>query len=434
MMKKILLILILITLTGCSQNIYMQGRKLVDEGQYDRAIDNFYKQITANPKDAGAWREMGIAYYKKGDLIKAEDAFKQANQIAPDATANLYIGLIYEQQKEYDKAIDAYTASLNLEPKGETRSLLKSRLDQLVAARLHGEVSRAIENEEKVKASSIPTNTIAVVDFDGTHLPPDLAPMSEGFAEFTSADLTKVKSLQVVDRMKIDAILNELKLSSSQYADPSTSPKLGRILGSRKVVTGSLLNVGDKGLRIDGAVVNTVDSSSKMTGTIEGELQTFFKVQKGFVFKVIDDLGIKLTAAERDSIQQVPTESYLAFMAYCRGLDYKKRGMYPQARQEFNQAAKEDMKFQEAQVQFKTLPVKPPDVSGGTESFSDFQVAVTETILAGQPNMADLQSRLESLIHNSGVLHNWLNNRTALQQAVVGTTGTVIIKGDIDAR
>ena len=432
-MHKILIILLLLALVGCSQNVYMQGRRYVDEGQYDRAIESFYKQITVNPKDAVAWREIGIANYKKGDLIKAEDAFKQANQIAPDATASLYIGMIYEQNNEFDKAIDAYTASLNLEPKGETKSLLQSHLDRLVKARLQSEATRAVKNEENVKASSIPTNTIAVVDFDGSHLPANLAPLSAGFAEFTASDLSKVRSLQVVDRMKIDAILNELKLSSSQYADPSTAPRLGRIIGSRKVVTGTMLNIGDKGLRIDGAVVNTVDSSAKMTGTTEGDLNAFFKVQKDFVFKIIDDLGIDLTAEERDSIQKVPTESYLAFMAYCRGLDYKKRGMYGQARAEFSQAAKDDGKFQEAQTQFKATPPKAPSTSGQGGGFSDFQASISHETELEQISTVDLQPRLQDLLQNTGAVRDWIEKQNNLVPPTTSGTGTVIIKGDIDA-
>ncbi|SYZ72881.1 hypothetical protein TRIP_C20996 [Candidatus Zixiibacteriota bacterium] len=431
-MRRLFFILFLPALIGCSQNIYMQGRRYVDEGQYDRAIESFYKQITVNPKDAVAWREIGIANYKKGDFIKAEDAFKQANQIAPDASSNLYIGMIYEQGNEIDKAIDAYTASLNLEPKGETRRLIQSHLDQLVTARLKREASRAIKNEENIKASSIPENTVAVVDFDGSHLPANLAPLSDGFAEFTASDLSKVQSLKVVDRMKIDAILNELKLSSSQYADPATAPRLGRIIGSRRVVTGSVLNVGDQGLRIDGAIVNTVDSSAEMTGTTEGELKTFFKVQKDFVFKVIDDLGIKLTAAERDSIQKVPTESYLAFMAYCRGLDYKKRGMYGQARAEFSQAAKADGNFQEAQTQFKSTPPKAASGSG-EGGFGNFQSSVSSQTELEQISTIDLQPRLQDLLQNTGAVRDWIERHNNLVPPTTSGTGTVVIRGDIDA-
>jgi tetratricopeptide (TPR) repeat protein len=432
-MRKLLIVPILLFLIGCSQNIYMQGRRYVDEGQYDRAIESFYKQIMVNPKDAVAWREIGIANYKKGDLVKAEDAFKQANQIAPDATANLYIGMIYEQDNEIDKAIDAYTASLNLGPKGETKSLLQSHLDRLVRTRLQNEAATAIKNEDNVKASSIPTNTIAVVDFDGSHLPANLAPLSTGFAEFTASDLSKVQSLKVVDRMKIDAILNELKLSSSQYADPSTAPRLGRIIGSRNVVTGTMLNVGHNGLRIDGTVVNTVDSSAKMTGASEGNIKSFFKVQKDFVFKVIDDLGIKLTAEERDSIQKIPTESYLAFMAYCRGLDYKKQGMYGQARAEFNQAAKEDGNFQEAKTQFKATPPKAPSSSGEGGGFSDFQASISSETESEQISTTDLQPRLQDLLQNSGAIRDWIENHNNLVPPTTSGTGTVIIKGDIDA-
>ena len=76
---NILLMLALILLvSGCSQSLYMQGRRHLDDGRFDPAIDAFYKEIAANPTNHKAWRELGVAFYEKGDLVKAEDALKQS--------------------------------------------------------------------------------------------------------------------------------------------------------------------------------------------------------------------------------------------------------------------------------------------------------------------------------------------------------------------
>ena len=88
-------------------------------------------------------------------------------------------------------------------------------------------------------------------------------------------------------------------------------------------------------------------------------MKNFFKVQKDFVFKIIDSLDITLTQAERDAIEEIPTESYLAFMAYCRGLDYKSRGMYRDANDAFQQAADEDNNFDDAQIQLEGVAFAP---------------------------------------------------------------------------
>ncbi|MGD8604681.1 MAG: tetratricopeptide repeat protein, partial [Anaerolineales bacterium] len=232
-MKTVLALLLVVVflIVGCSQSLYNQGRRLTEEGDYDQAIDALYQEINKNPQSADAWRELGVAFYEKGDLIKAEDALKQANNIKPDARSNLYLGLIYEKQEMTDQAITAYGAALSLEGSGKTKNVIRAHLDHLIGNAITKEVNTVLANEASIDIDTIPDNTVAVVGFDDSHLPPDLAPLALGLAEFTSADLAKVKSIRVVDRMKIDVILDELKLSSSQYVNPATAPRLGRLLG-----------------------------------------------------------------------------------------------------------------------------------------------------------------------------------------------------------
>jgi len=152
-MLKYVAIALLVLLVGCSQSMYTQGKKLVDQGEYKRAID----------KNADAWREMGVAFYEQGDLVKAEDALKQANAIRPDARTNLYMGLVYEKQEMYGKAIDAYRASLSLNPGGKTKNMIRSHLDALISKKVKQEVSLALANETAIDIdTSISTTPICL--------------------------------------------------------------------------------------------------------------------------------------------------------------------------------------------------------------------------------------------------------------------------------
>lgn len=431
MIKKLLVLLLLLA-SGCTQSLYMQGRRSADEGRYDEAVDILYRDIQKNPGSYEAWRELGVAYYKKGDLLKAEDALKQANNIQPDARSNLYMGLIFEQRKQYDQAIGAYSSSLNMETDRNTRQMLRSYLNRLIALKIKEDAQKTIADENAIDVASIPDNSIAVVDFDGSHLPQDLAPIAKGLAEFTAGDLSKVAALKVVDRMKLEAILNELKLSSSQYADPATSPRMGRLLGSRNVVTGKVLDIGEGGIRLDGAIVNTVDSATEMTSPTEGKVQSFFAVQKDFVFKIIDSLGIKLTKEERDAIEEVPTESFLAFMAYCRGLDYQSRGMPDAARQEFQTAAGQDKKFMQAAGKLQAL------APGGPTSFEGFESSVTEASEKALEVTGFDATQMSNII-NSGFIQNYIDfdrfGYIPFRPPVLLDEGViVIIRGDFDAQ
>jgi len=436
MLKKILLIPLLLLVIGCSQSLLRQGQRLADEGEYDRAIKTFYEEIKANPASADAWRELGVAFYSKGDLTKAEEALKQANSIRPDTRSHLYSGIVYEKQGKYDKAIEAYRMSLSYNPGGKTRKLIEEHLGGLIARKMESEVTVAIANEDQINVADIPENTIAVVDFNDEHLPPEMAPISKGLAEFTALDLAKVKSLKVIDRLKLDIIQKELKLSSSAYADPKYAPRVGKLLGSNKIVTGTVLGIGEEGIRLDGAVVDTRDSSSAATEPTEGDMKNFFKVQKDFVFDIIDKLNITLTQEERDAIEEVPTESYLAFMAYSRGLDFQSRGMYGEARQQFQQAAGADQNFGDAGNKIQELAFAPTISMDGGQAFQQFESSVgTETDWAGAVEGMDefqVLNLMNSGFINDPNLFNQFGN-SPIRPPQTDVTVTLRIIGDIDA-
>jgi TolB-like protein len=260
-----------------------------------------------------------------------------------------------------------------------------------------------------------------VVNFDGSNLDPEYAPLARGLAELTAADLAKVKSLRVVERLKIDMLMQELKLGQTDYVDASQAPRMGRMLGSSKLVTGSVMNVGEERIRLDGAVVSTRDSSASVAEPSEGELDKFFAVQKELVFKVLGDLDVQLDASERDAIQEFPTESFLALMAFSRGLDFQSRGMYKAAEQEYRQAVSHDASFAPAQQALQmSASMQAPSVSR----------AQMETV-AASASPGEQETSLGSRL-------TWMTDRTddgktdiKRPPTPVGT-GTVVVRGNLD--
>lgn len=343
-----LAILMVLLGAGCSQSLYMKGKAASDEGNHDAALKFLYMAVEENPDNYRAWREIGSIYYESGEPEKAEEAFAMSNRIKPNAPASLYLGLILEERGEFDRAIKLYGSAVNLEGDSRLRERVRERLDVLIDRKLEQEAVAAVRNESEIDARTIPDSTIAVINFDGTALDQDMKPLALGMAELTANDLAKISSLNVIERIKINAILDELEFSQSRYADPAVAPRVGKLLGSRRLVLGTIVETGDEDLRIDGAVVNTAGGDALRTGAAEGKLKKFFEVQKNFVFSVIDTLGIQLTREERDAIEEVPTESFLAFMAFSRGLYYQREGMPGEALESFREAGDYDPGFSTA--------------------------------------------------------------------------------------
>ena len=434
-MARICCAVLLTLLVGCSQSYIGQGRSQLNRGEYDKAIENFYKEIQTNPASSDAWRNLGIAFYKKGDLIKAEDALLQAHNIRPDVETQLFIGLVNEKRGEVDKAISAYSHALSLGAGGATEETLRGRLDALLAERMKREISQALANEESINTSEIPENSIAVTDFDGSDLEPDIQPIAKGLAELTAIDLAKVSSLQVLERRKLDVLQQEIELGRSGRVDVSTAPRVGRLLGSRRVVTGKITPFGEEDIRLDGVLINTFDSSVSKATEQEGQLQKFFSIQKAFVFGVLESMGVQLTQAERDAIEEVPTESFLAFLAYSRGLEYKSRGLYQQAQTEFSNSLAQDATFQMAAGQLKTVSGAGLSSSGSLESFEASVLPTGGTPTTPRTSGGELGSFQQAIVTSSGFVPTGTGTggtTPVTQPPVVGNTGHVVVRGSVD--
>src|SRR5690606_605867 len=88
-------------------------------------------------------------------------------------------------------------------------------------------------------------------------------------------------------------------------------------------------------------------ASSQATGSASesNALDRIFDLEKALVLSVIEELGITLTPAERESIEQRPTRSVQAFLAYSRGLQASDAGRLDEAQSFFDNARAIDPGF-----------------------------------------------------------------------------------------
>src|SRR5689334_25425235 len=92
--------------------------------------------------------------------------------------------------------------------------------------------------------------TIAIAYFDNNTGNAELDPLRKGLADMLITDLGNVGSLQIVERDKLNQVLDEIKLSQSKFIDPRTAQKLGKGLAAEYIMTGSYVLRGDS-LRVD---------------------------------------------------------------------------------------------------------------------------------------------------------------------------------------
>jgi tetratricopeptide (TPR) repeat protein len=75
---------------------FAEARRLAQQGKYDQAIDKLQALAAKTPPPAGVSHELGLAYYKKTDYLKAAEYLKQATAENPnDKEAVQLLGLSY---------------------------------------------------------------------------------------------------------------------------------------------------------------------------------------------------------------------------------------------------------------------------------------------------------------------------------------------------
>ena len=96
-------------MTGSQSKLYQEGMTFYEEGDYDRAIENWSELLRLKPDSSAMFYNLGLAYYKKGMLDKAEEMFQKSIELYPDNTdAHVNLGLVYSDKGMTDKAINEF--------------------------------------------------------------------------------------------------------------------------------------------------------------------------------------------------------------------------------------------------------------------------------------------------------------------------------------
>lgn len=337
-------------MSGCSGGgQYGLGKKLLDQGRYGDAEAALEAALAKDPENVRILVDLAEALYQQDRLDEAMGYLDRARALEPDDTgAVLILGLIHEKRGEIQAAIDAYRSYATLSRLSRARKIIKARLDRLIREQIRQQTEQALAREASLDIASIPDNTIAVAPFRNIGDKESLDPLQKGLAEMMITDLSKVEALKVVERVRMQEMLKEIKLGEIGLVDESTAPRLGKLLGASRIVSGSFADLAEEELRLDISVAG-IKSGQVEASEVNGPLEQLFRLQKELTFSLVEEMGIELTNEQRDAIQEIPTENMLAFIAYSKGLDLEDQGKAGEAAVAYQEAMALDPQFEEVQ-------------------------------------------------------------------------------------
>ncbi|MCO4746647.1 MAG: hypothetical protein KC912_17770 [Proteobacteria bacterium] len=257
-------------------------------------------------------------------------------------------------------------------------------------------------------------STIAVLPLERGSAPEAYDGLGHALAAMITTDLTKVDGLTVVERARLDDILGELELSTTDFVDKRTAQQLGRGLAADHVVTGTWSVVGES-LVIDARIVRVETGKIAKADRAKGTIDDFVTVEKAVVEALIEDLEVTLSGAERRKIiGSAPTESLDAFSQYGAGLVHTLEGDDDEARAAFTAALVADPDFAEAKAAVERLGAAVEAVTERREAArldaaaDRYERAITESV--------DERTRKKGFRHDAGSLAEWVLRLDALER------------------
>ncbi len=91
-----------------------------EQGQVDKAIDEFNQALKLDPQDASTHFGSGLCCYEKGELSKALEEFERILELNPrHLQADYHLGLCYYQNKEFSLALGHFKQAIMLDPQNK---------------------------------------------------------------------------------------------------------------------------------------------------------------------------------------------------------------------------------------------------------------------------------------------------------------------------
>lgn len=190
--------------------------------------------------ELGRTLKSGIEAFGAGDDAAATRALQQVREQSPGETlVPYYLGLIALRREDSATALSLLQQYAREDPEGAASREVPKMLTLLSSAQLQQEVATAVAREREVVGSPPEPGTIAVQAFVNRGDEAYRA-MAKGLAAMVIADLSKVPGLKVLEREKVQLLVNEARLGDSGLADTASAVRSGRLMRAERVVVGNL--------------------------------------------------------------------------------------------------------------------------------------------------------------------------------------------------
>ena len=269
------------------------------------------------------------------------------NEIRKDAYRLL--GRAYSAKGLYEKAKESIAQLLKLEP---PMVVFNPDYEPPVFMKLYYEARKEYSGSYSVERPDPGMKTMAIIDFKNRSVDKKLQydPMEKGFADLFINRLNNSTNLKVVERERIQWILNEIKLQDQYNMEGAV--RAGKQLGVQTVLLGSFIILGDE-IWLGARLVKVESSEILLTDEVKGDLDSFFDLVDELGQKIAEKIKVTLKEVTKEEVSEAPTLD--AIMSYSVGLSYLEREDYKNAYDKFEEALKYDPNYEKARLKAQSI-------------------------------------------------------------------------------
>ncbi|HEX9655119.1 MAG TPA: tetratricopeptide repeat protein, partial [bacterium] len=223
-----------------------------DIGAYQDDIAAFEAMLRTDPNDFEALRELGVIYFQTSKYPTAQEHLQKAlAQNSDDPKAAFYLGLTHEFQNQTKEALTMFEKFPDVTRLSPYRRLMEGRYVKLTRQFVSEEMQSLIQNEEQLTLQRLAPKTVAVfpLAYHGTDR--RFQSLGKGLAEMITIDLGQVNELTLLERLRLQTLIDEMERSQEVMFDRESAPRFGKLLSAGRIIAGSFDVLADKQLQVN---------------------------------------------------------------------------------------------------------------------------------------------------------------------------------------
>jgi len=213
---------------------------------------------------------------------------------------------------------------------------------QVVTEDVKSWAKQAVEQEQALEGISAPPNSVAILYFFNKTDWSNLDLLQKGLAIMLMTDLSKVEEIQLIERVKLQALVDELDLGVSGLVEPDNRSRLGKLLGAEHLIGGDILKSKIEEFQLKANLLKVPTEKVFGQPMVDGKLLAeLFRMEKDLLFEIIEELKIELSP-ELEAELRKPGCSLQALLYFFEGIEKSDVEDYEKAAEFYEKALQED--------------------------------------------------------------------------------------------